>query len=63
MKEYIAKGWIHSKNGGDDLIFFKAIINSENEEKARISVQKWLKKRSSIITDFVIKEQETKKCV
>lgn len=55
MKKFEVIGWIHPKTGGDDKEFILE-ITAENEDNAKKITEKWLKRRSAITNDFVIKE-------
>jgi hypothetical protein len=50
---YKVSGWVHPKEGGDDYKF-EAEVQEVSEENVRAEIQKWLRKRSAEMEDFVI---------
>jgi ribosomal protein L20A (L18A) len=57
MKSFEVNGWIHPKNGGDDKQFILE-LDSISEECAKEAVVGWLKNKSDVLDDFVMKVVE-----
>ena len=53
MNQYMARGWIHPKRGGDDKTF-DLDINAEDAIQAKKLTQDWLIRRSCVLDDFDI---------
>lgn len=53
MKTFRGVAWVHPKNGGDDRQVGLR-IKAESKEEAVKEIEKWLKKRSVVTTDYKI---------
>ena len=51
MRRYKFEAWIHPLEGGDDYQA-EITINADTLKGAKYHLEKWLKKRSAITTDY-----------
>lgn len=55
LKNFRVKGWIHPKQGGDDYPF-EYTIRATSEEIVKEDAKKYVKRRSSMVEDFLVEE-------